>query len=107
MATLDEACRLHPDAKWWIKADGCDIISGLEESLQLVWNGDVDFGTSEVQLLYSLYRRRLELLDKLACDESVKSKRKLLVQTLQQEQSTLCTDIQFIAESEMINSYNM
>ena len=103
MATLDEACRLHPDAKWWIKADGCDIVSGLEESLRLEWNGDVDFGTSEVQLLYSLYRRRLELLDKIACDKSVQSKRQLLVQTLHQEQSTLHTDIKFIAESEIID----
>ena len=54
MATLDEASRLHPNARWWIKADGCDIISGLEESLRLEWNGDVDFGTSEVHVLYKM-----------------------------------------------------
>ena len=49
MATLD---KLHPNAGWWIKADGCDKISGLEESTRLECNGHVHFGTSEIRVLY-------------------------------------------------------
>ena len=31
--------RSTSSACWWIKADGCDIVSGLEESLRSEWNG--------------------------------------------------------------------
>ncbi len=31
-------------------ADGCDLVSGLEESLRCVWNGDVDLDTGELRL---------------------------------------------------------
>ena len=28
-AILDEAHKVHPNSQWWIKADGCDLVSGL------------------------------------------------------------------------------
>ena len=89
MATLDEASRLHPNARWWIKADGCNIINGLEESTRLEWNGDVDFGTCEVQVLYKMYRDRLNLLDQIATDTSVEKNRQCVVHTLLREKSTI------------------
>ena len=30
------------------KGDGCDLVSGLEESLRQEWNGDVDLGNGEL-----------------------------------------------------------
>ena len=39
MEVLREAKRVHPDAWWWVKADGCDIVGGLKES---IWSGDID-----------------------------------------------------------------
>ena len=102
MATLDEASRLHPNARWWIKADGCDIICGLEESLRLEWNGDVEFGTSEVQVLYKMYRDRLTLLDWIATDTSVDENRQFIVNTLLHEKCTISKDIEFISESKFM-----
>ena len=29
---LDEGAKHHRDSWWWVKADGCDLISGLAES---------------------------------------------------------------------------
>lgn len=101
MTTLDEASRLH---RWWIKADGCDIISDLEESTRLEWNGDVDFATSEVLILYKTYRDRLNCLDHIAADTSNEN-RQLVVETLLNEISSISKDIEFITESE--NAYDM
>lgn len=100
MATLDEASRLHPHGRWWIKADGCDIISGLEESTRLEWNGDVDFGTSEVQVLHKMYRDRLNHIDQIPTDISINENKLLVVQTLYNEKRTICEDIEFIDGSE-------
>ena len=32
LLTLEEAHKIHPASRWWIKADGCDIVSGPGES---------------------------------------------------------------------------
>ncbi len=83
-----------------LKADGCDIVSGLEESLRHErtheWNGDIDCGMPEVEILYSLYIRRLESLDNMVSD----TRRQLFVETLRLEHCTLITDITFIAKCE-------
>ena len=39
---LDEGAKHHRDSWWWVKADGCDLISGLAESTRGIWSGDVD-----------------------------------------------------------------
>ncbi len=69
MATLDHAVEVHPEAKWWIKADGCDIVSGLEESVRLEWNGDA------VQELYHMYRTRRSAIDMLCTNQSIADRR--------------------------------
>ena len=89
---MDEASRVHPNTRWWIKADGCNIISGLEESTRLEWNGDVDFGTSEVQILYKVYCDRLNCLDKIVADTSVDANRQLVVHILTNEKHTMSKD---------------
>ena len=64
-AVLDEASRTHPNAWWWIKTDGCDLIEGLGESTRLDWSGDIDMNDGELQKLYKAYRERLDLIDGL------------------------------------------
>ena len=44
LAVLDEAARSHPEVWWWVKGDGCDVTSGLQESVDHKWSGDVDLG---------------------------------------------------------------
>lgn len=52
---MDEAARSHPEVWWWVKGDGCDVISGLRESVDHKWSGDVDLGDGKLQALFSEY----------------------------------------------------
>lgn len=60
MSVLDEAGRVHPNSWWWIKADGCDIVSGLSESVSGEWSGDVNLNEGVLDTLYKEYKERLE-----------------------------------------------
>ena len=51
---MEEAHRLLPSAKWWIKADGVDLITSLRESVKFEWNGDVDTGDGYTQELFKV-----------------------------------------------------
>lgn len=62
VATLDEAVRLLPDAIWWLKADGVDVVAGIHESVSLEWNGDVDLNDGEVQKMREAYLNRLSFI---------------------------------------------
>lgn len=42
-----------------MKADGCDLISGLAESTRGVWTGDVDFNDGALEKQYQEYNCRL------------------------------------------------
>ena len=64
MSILDEAARTHPHAWWWVKADGCDILKGLGESVNLDWSGDVDMNDGKLQE-YSRYKERLAFIEAL------------------------------------------
>lgn len=56
---LDDAVKHHPDAWWWLKADGCDINQGLQESVQRLWSGDVDLNDGGLQKRYDDYINRI------------------------------------------------
>lgn len=60
MHVLDEAAKQHPNAWWWLKGDGCDLVPGLGESTRLVWSGDVDLNDGKLQEAYKAYRERLD-----------------------------------------------
>lgn len=62
MEVLREAKRVHPDAWWWVKADGCDIVSGLKESMKKEWSGDVDLNDGAVCELHQEYIESLRFL---------------------------------------------
>ena len=79
MAILDKACTLHPQANWWIKGDGCDLVSGLEESLQQEWNGDVDVENGELQRLYRTYQDHLKMIENLTMNVFVRERNRILL----------------------------
>jgi len=54
----------HPTAWWWLKADGCDLVKGLKESVKLKWSGDVDLNDGELQEQYNTYIGHLESVKK-------------------------------------------
>ena len=62
---LDEAHKLLPNASWWLKGDGCDVITSLEESVGKEWNGDVDFGDGSCQEMHEEYLNHLEEVSRL------------------------------------------
>ena len=63
MNVLDEAARCNPDAWWWLKADGCDIVKGLKESAKQQWSGDIDLNDGSLQKKYESYIKRLEMAE--------------------------------------------
>lgn len=70
IATIEQAATQFPESYWWIKSDGCDVVSGLMESTRKVWNGDVDLGDGLVQEQHEAYLKRLKFIDSLSeCDE--------------------------------------
>ena len=71
VATLDLAVKELPDSRWWIKSDGADVVSGLMESVQNEWNGNVDLGNGALQEQYAAYCERLQSIEDLSkCDTS-------------------------------------
>ena len=56
---LDEAQKTNPDASWWLKMDGCDLVEGLGESVDQVWTGDVDLADGALQEKHKCYMERL------------------------------------------------
>lgn len=103
LATLNEACKVHPNEKWWIKGDGCDLVSGLEESLKSEWHGDVDFGTGELQSLYDVYMSRLSNIDTLQhSNVNLEDGRASILNFLVKEQEQVTEDVTFIAGGMLI-----
>jgi len=80
-----------PKSRWWIKSDGCDVVSGLMESTTNVWNGDVDYGDGAVQKHHREYVERLEVVDSLSgCNQSS------LIPNLQSLYMPVVEDVKFV-----------
>lgn len=63
VTTLDEATHILPDAVWWVKADGVDVVSGLSESSHMEWSGDVDLNNGSIEEMHQAYINRLKFID--------------------------------------------
>lgn len=63
IATLDEAAHLLPDAVWWLKADGVDVVAGHGESVHLQRSGDVDLIDEILQGNYEEYIQHLKFIE--------------------------------------------
>ena len=66
---IDEAAKAHPNSWWWVKADGCDLVSGLGESTRCVWSGDIDLNDGELSKLRESYQKRLDFIGGTGLDE--------------------------------------
>lgn len=62
---MDEAARIHPSSWWWIKADGCDIVSGIGESVSGQWSGDVNMDEDALKKCYEKYQEKLDFVKKM------------------------------------------
>ena len=62
MQLLDTAKNTNPEAYWWIKGDGCDLVPGLGESVAGEWSGDVDLNTGDLQRSYEQYKSKLAII---------------------------------------------
>ena len=53
------ALKSNPEAIWWLKGDGADIVPGLHESVHRQWYGDADLDDGALQ---EMYQAQLNLL---------------------------------------------
>ena len=50
---LNYAANRSQDARWWLKADSCDLTAGLFEFVCGKWTGDVDINDGKVVISYT------------------------------------------------------
>jgi len=67
---LKRASAEQPGGQWWIKANSCDLTSGLMESMHGIWNEDVNLADGKVQELNQMYRDRQTSCNELGLKES-------------------------------------
>ena len=72
-SVLDEAASVHPNSWWWIKADGCDLMKGLTESVSGEWSGDVNILPDALEKLFKEYKERLRFLNGLGLEDRANS----------------------------------
>ena len=66
---LNYAAHRYPDARWWLKADSCDLTAGLFEFVCGKWSGDVDINDGKVAELYQLYQSQQKVCECLGLKE--------------------------------------
>ena len=103
---IEEAHRLLPCAEWWIKADGVDLISSLEESVKLEWNGDIDTGDGYTQELYKEYRQRLKSIKTLDVALGTMETVRECIPGLQSAEQDISKDLDFIDTSKSEKCYS-
>jgi hypothetical protein len=62
---------MNPNACWWLKMDGCDLVKGIGESVDQVWTGDVDLADGVLQEQHTCYLDRLEFTTNFGLKNSV------------------------------------
>ena len=90
-ATLDEAADMLPDAVWWLKADGVDVVAGLGESVRLEWSGDVDLNDGTLQANHEAYLQHLKFIETIGLKGE-----KTFLQDITQLESGVKEDLQFL-----------
>ena len=98
VGVLKEAKRVHPDSWWWLKADGCDVVSGLKESVKNEWSGDVDQNDGRVRELHAEYKECLMFLE--AVGVGARRTRRVMISDLHHLQENLETHLMFLSSSK-------
>ena len=69
MKVLENLAAVNPDAWWWIKADGTDLVKGLWESVNGKWEGDVDLNDGLLQSFRMAFDQRMKWIEGLGLEE--------------------------------------
>lgn len=96
---LDQAHAAHPDAQWWIKGDGCDVVCGLKESVTHQWSGDVDFNDGQVQKAHEKYCEHLQFIQGLGLGE--RCSRSAIVVDLKVIEKNLSDDLDLLVSGRL------
>ena len=89
---LEEGKKVHPNAKWWVKADGCDLIVALGESVNGDWSGDVDLNDGDLAEQHSEYLARVSHIEELCKDLTNRE------ECSSELNGELCKDIEFVSK---------
>ena len=100
MLVLDSTTKKNPNATWWIKGDGCDIVPGIYESVNIVLSGDVNLNDGELQKAYQQYRKQLEFISGIGLN--TRQTKELIVQDLKVLCDWLVSDQDFAIASVSI-----
>ena len=68
---IERAAASNPNTRWWIKADGVNVVKGLWESVRGEWAGDVDLADGQLQLLYHKLKERLLWIGGIGLEQRV------------------------------------
>lgn len=82
-----------------MKADGCDLVAGLAESMKGVWTGDVDLNDGDLDNQYKEYTSRLLSIRNLQYSAE---RRSILAHDLREQFLKLQKDLEFLHQSEGI-----
>ena len=66
---LTKAASEQPGGDWWIKADSCDLSTGLMESVHGKWGGDVDLNDGKISELLQSYQQKKDICQSLGLQE--------------------------------------
>lgn len=92
-SVLESAVHSDPNAWWWIKADGVDVLKGLCESTKGQWSGDVDLNNGQLQLLYKQLQDRLQWIKLIGLNE--RRHTETIISDLKVATNYLVTDLEF------------
>ena len=94
-SVLDEAAKVHPNSWWWIKADGCDLVTGLVESVRGEWSGDVNLHQEVLESLRRKYQERIEFTNGIGVGTTT-----AIYRDVQETKQCVIEDINFISHLE-------
>ena len=85
-----------------MKADGCDLLSGLSESTRGIWSGDVDLNDGKLQDQYRKYSDRLSFIKKIGSGDH--ETKEALVEDMGLCTEEISDDITYIAKGVNVKS---
>ncbi|KAJ7371635.1 hypothetical protein OS493_024314 [Desmophyllum pertusum] len=84
----------HPEGRFWLKTDACDVKSVLQQSVRGEWNGDCDLGDGKLQSITREYEDREASLDVHGMDRD----RGVIEQRIRSASDALVQDVVFLTE---------
>ena len=99
-AALGEAGRLLPDAEWWVKADGVDVVPGITESVRKEWSGDVDLNDGSIEQTHEADMKRVKSTQNIGLGH--RKRHSLVQQDLVQLELDLTDDVTFLSSGNVL-----